>query len=326
MGFVTVYYFRMLERERARHGRSLALSEARARSFVELVPEGARAGPLRGWIAEGYPTDHRLASLENEQLAREVERARKMEGLGTLAGGIAHDFNNLLVPIMGFTELARAHVGRDDAEVRAALDQVYKASLVAADLVDQILSVSREQAHRVVAFPLQQTVRDALSLLRPGLPPRLSFEVSIAESCPPALGDPSRIHQVVMNLCTNAAQAIVEGEGRIHVRVDHDPEVDIERAPRGWVVLCVEDDGPGMEPSLARRVFDPFFTTKAAGKGTGLGLAVVHGIVMSHGGRVTLDSTPGVGTKVVVHIPVAEPGSGRTQIPSRPVVDPRRGG
>jgi CheY-like chemotaxis protein len=223
---------------------------------------------------------------------------------------------------MGFSELALMNVGRDETEVRAGLSQVNKASQVAADLVDQILSVSREQPRREVPFLMQETVRDALGLLRPGLPPRIALEVSIAESCPPALGDPSRIHQVVMNLCTNAAQAIALGEGRIHIRVEHDPEVDPESAPRGWVVLRVDDDGPGMEDALVRRAFDPFFTTKETGKGTGLGLSVVHGIVMSHGGRVTLDSTPGLGTNVVVRIPVAEPRPAVRAPQPRPPLEP----
>ena len=328
-----------------------------AMAFVDLIPEGARDRLLRRWIGDEYQaesevferdveggpryfrlsltgivvdgalvrawitrsdvTDQRVAALENEHLARQLEQARKMESLGTRAGGIAHDFNNLLVPIMGFSELALMYVGRDEDEVRAGLAQVYKASQVAADLVDQILAVSREQPRREVPFLVQETVRDALALLRPGLPPRIELKASIAESCPPALGDPSRIHQVVMNLCTNAAQAIGLGEGRIHLRVEHDPEVDPEAAPRGWVVLRVDDDGPGMDDALVRRVFDPFFTTKEAGKGTGLGLAVVHGIVMSHGGRVALDSTPGVGTRVTVHIPIAEPPQAPAAIPAR---------
>lgn len=260
---------------------------------------------VRAWATRSEVTERRRAALENERLARELEQARKMESLGTLAGGIAHDFNNLLVPIMGFSELAQYRVGVDDDEVRKSLGQVHRASQLAADLVDQILAVSRDQPRREVAFDVPETVEAALSLLRPGLPRRIALETRLND-CPSVMGDPSRIHQVVMNLCTNAAQAIGGQPGRIRLVVDYDPEVDLEAAPRGWVVLSVDDDGAGVDETVAHRVFDPFFTTKPTGEGTGLGLSVVHGIVMSHGGRVTLESSAGAGTTVVVRLPAAD--------------------
>ncbi len=287
--------------------------------YFQLSVTGIVSGEhlVRAWATRSEVTDRRRTALRSERLARELEQARKMESLGTLAGGIAHDFNNLLVPIMGYSELAQLRVGIDDADVRKSLDQIHRASHLAADLVEQILAVSRDHAQREVAFQVGETLEAALALLRPGLSHRITLEPLVQE-CPPIVGDPSRIHQVVMNLCTNAAQAIGGDDGHIRIRLGHDPEVDPEAAPRGWVVLTVEDDGAGVDEALAHRVFDPFFTTKPTGEGTGLGLSVVHGIVMGHGGRVTLDSTPGVGTRVEVRLPAADAPSapGRTRVRS----------
>jgi CheY-like chemotaxis protein len=150
---------------------------------------------------------------------------------------------------------------------------------------------------------LQETVRAATKLVRTGLPQSIAVETVADDDCPPVLGDASRLHQVVVNLCTNAAHAIGTSRGRIQVRLRHRDAGNPDDPPLGWVVLEVEDDGPGVSAAVQERVFEPFFTTKGPGEGPGLGLSVVHGIVTSHEGHVVFESGPGAGTCVTVHFP-----------------------
>lgn len=260
----------------------------------------------RVWLTRSDITELKQATSENRRLAEELEHARKLESLGRLAGGIAHDFNNLLAPIVGYTELARGSIGQDDDDARDSLGQVLSAAGRAADLVEQVLSVSRQQPRTTVFFYAQDTAHEVARLLKPGLPSRISVAVSADPTCPPTSGDPSRIHQVVMNLCVNAAQAIGDDAGRIEIEVTHEAEPLSPEAPLGRVRIDVRDDGPGIPPDVAAKAFDPFYTTKPVGRGTGLGLSVVRGIVISHGGRVEIDSTPDAGTVVSVYLPAAE--------------------
>ncbi|MDH3207523.1 MAG: ATP-binding protein [Gemmatimonadota bacterium] len=272
-------------------------------SVIGIVED---AGLVRVWATASDVTDQRLAALETERLERELEHAQKMESIGAFAGGIAHDFNNLLLPIIGFTELAVADTGAEDEATRESLGQVLRASHRAADLVNQVLSVSRVQPRGDVAVRTQDVIREALGLIRPGLPTTLRIETSIDDACPPILGDPSRIHQVLMNLSSNAAQAIGSAHGSISISLRHDDCADPLAAPKGWVVLEVTDDGPGVAPKVLDRVFEPFFTTRTASGGTGLGLSVVHGIVTSYGGQVTIASPAGQGARVTVRIPATD--------------------
>ncbi|MEM7415943.1 MAG: ATP-binding protein [Gemmatimonadota bacterium] len=251
----------------------------------------------RVWLARSDVTDERNAQAQASSLGEELRQARKLESLGTLAGGIAHDFNNLLQPIVGFAEMAYEDVGDDPDAARESLARVMAASGKAADLVEQILAVSRRQPVRSEAVDINDVIRDAVKLVRAGLPPRINVVVELGDDLPSVDGDAARLHQVVMNLCTNAAQAIGDEVGDVTISThagDGDP---------GEVIVTVRDSGAGVPPEVADRVFDPFFTTKPVGEGTGLGLSVVHGIVLSHDGEIDLDSSSS-GTTVTVRLPV----------------------
>ncbi|MDR3639882.1 MAG: PAS domain S-box protein [Humidesulfovibrio sp.] len=243
---------------------------------------------------------------EKRLLEHQLWQAQKMEALGTLAGGIAHDFNNLLASIMGFTELALDDTTKE-SRGRACLERVLGASLRARELVRQILSFSRRSEHKLRHLRADSVVAEALKLLEASLAKNIDIQSELnAEAT--ILADPSQIHQIVMNLCTNAAQAMQGTGGRLLVRTSVGPlppELAARhRLPPGeYLSLLVEDQGPGIGPELLVRIFDPFFTTKAPGEGTGLGLAVVHGIVTSLGGTVWAESEPGQSTRFQILLP-----------------------
>ncbi len=242
---------------------------------------------------------------ERRQLEHQLWQAQKMDALGMLAGGIAHDFNNLLASIMGFAELARDEFA-EGARGRGFLDRVLGASLRARELVRQILSFSRRSEHKLCLLTADAAVAEALALLEASLARNIEIVSDLASGAT-VLADPSQLNQIVMNLCTNAAQAMPEG-GRITVRTSSGPlpaEVGSRhRLQSGeYFSLGVEDQGPGVPPELMERVFDPFFTTKAPGKGTGLGLAVVHGIAASLGGVVWAENLPGGGARFWLLLP-----------------------
>jgi CheY-like chemotaxis protein len=233
-----------------------------------------------------------------------------MEAIGTLAGGIAHDFNNILGAILGYTELARADAG-SQAALQESLAQVEKAGVRARDLVRQILTFSRreEQARRPIS--LHQVANEVLQLLRASFPAQVTIRSELAADTPLVLADPGQVHQVLVNLATNALHAMMPQGGTLTVRestLDADEAgaavTGLER--RRYVRLTVSDTGCGMAPELLDRVFDPFFTTKEPGRGTGLGLAVVHGIMKSHDGLVTVESEPGKGTTFALYFPACE--------------------
>ncbi len=245
---------------------------------------------------------------ERKRLEMQMRQAQKMEAIGTLAGGIAHDFNNLLTAIGGYTELAGDSVAKGGPAWHN-LQAVLAATKRAKDLVRQILTFSRhgEQEQKPVA--LQPIVREVMRLLRASLPATIEIRQHIDPDCGTVLADPTQMHQVLMNLCANAGYAMRERRGLLEVCLDA-VDVDAEFAIRHpglaigpHVRLTVWDTGPGMPPSVRERVFDPFFTTKGPGEGTGLGLAVVHGIISSHQGMITVDSAPGLGTKFEVFLP-----------------------
>jgi len=246
---------------------------------------------------------------EKRTLERQLWQAQKMEALGTLAGGIAHDFNNILASIMGFTELAL-----DDTpptgRARGSLTRVLKASSRAKELVRQILTFSRRADRERRTLQADEVVGEALRLMEASLPKDISIVPQMqAQGCA-ILADPSQIHQIVMNLCTNAAQAMKDG-GHMGVRTQvvrlgEETPAQAHRLPAGqYLSLTVEDTGHGIAPDVLGRIFDPFFTTKGSGEGTGLGLAVVHGIASSLGGTVFAQSEPGLGARLTVLLPTA---------------------
>jgi signal transduction histidine kinase/CheY-like chemotaxis protein len=245
---------------------------------------------------------------ERARLEATLRQAQKIESLGTLAGGIAHDFNNLLTGIFGALEMT-GQILPAEHPAREFVDLAAGSAERARDLVRHILTFSRRhEGERKPAY-LGPIVEEALRLLRSTLPAMVELRPRLAPKCPLVLADATQVHQVVMNLCTNAWHALPETGGRITVSVAPVEITPSQAASRPKVCagpsvrVSVEDDGCGMSPEVAARVFEPFFTTKQTGKGTGLGLAVVHGIVESHGGLIELHTIPGQGTRFDVYFP-----------------------
>ena len=252
-----------------------------------------------------YVSIHRDITRE-VRLERELRQAHKMEAIGTLAGGIAHDFNNILMAIIGYTEIALYKTPEGTTPVRRDLEQVLKAGYRARDLVNQILTFSHQSDQERKVIDIVPPVKEALKLLRSSLPSTIEIRQDIA--IPPEKGvilaDPTQIHQVLMNLCTNAAHAMRDKGGILSVSlssVETDADAYLvsrypDLKPGPYVRLTVGDSGHGVDPSILERIFDPYFTTKGPGEGTGMGLAVVQGIVNRHGGMITVNSEIGKGT------------------------------
>ncbi|MCK5228841.1 MAG: PAS domain S-box protein, partial [Desulfobulbaceae bacterium] len=238
---------------------------------------------------------------EQKRLEEELFQAHKMEAIGTLAGGIAHDFNNILSAIIGFTELAKMEL-EDDSSAAADLSEVLRASKRATKLVKQILTFSRKGAHKRKKLQPYLIVKEALRLMRASLPTTLEIQENIDPESGTILADPTKIHQVMVNLCTNALHAMQEETGTLKVTLVRrilsaddvlgHPGV----SPGPFIELSVSDTGCGMDKQTQQRIFEPYFTTKETGKGTGLGLAVVLGVVQDHGGMITVDSELKKGT------------------------------
>ncbi len=247
---------------------------------------------------------------EKWQLEKRLAQAQKMESIGTLAGGIAHDFNNILSAVIGYTELSLIDIPKGSA-LQNNLQQVLKAGGRAKDLVRQILTFSRQRENELVPVKVSLIVNEALKLLRASLPTTIKMRHHI-KSYLAVLTDPTNIHQVLMNLCTNASFAMQKEGGILEVSLS-DVDLDAEFAklhpdvkPGKFIRLIVSDTGYGMSPEVSERIFDPFFTTKKMGQGTGMGLSVVHGIVKSHGGTIIVESSPGKGSAFSVFLPAIE--------------------
>ncbi|WP_414665019.1 PAS domain S-box protein [Horticoccus sp. 23ND18S-11] len=246
--------------------------------------------------------------VERKRLANQFRQSQKMEAIGTLAGGIAHDFNNVLGAIGGYTELARMQT-RDNPEVVEYLQAVSEGCRRAADLVRQILAFSRQQEQQRKLMQLWPIVDEALKLLRAAIPSTITFETAVAHRGPAVLADPTQIHQVIMNLATNSAHAMRDAPGRLSVTLEEFAVTEALAAIHPglhagpYLRLTIADTGHGMDAATLERIFEPFFTTKAPGEGTGLGLAVVHGIMQAHDGVVTVQSEPGQGTRFDLYFP-----------------------
>ena len=249
-----------------------------------------------------------LAEREKEKLEAQLRQAQKMEAIGTLAGGIAHDFNNILAAIMGYTELAMVNLARDNP-VQADLEQVFKAGKRAKDLVQQILTFSRQSETEARSIQVHLIVKEVIRLLRASLPSTITILQKIDPQAGAVKADPTQIHQIVMNLCTNAYHALREKGGVLEIGLD---SCRVETKPADlhphlkegdYVRLGISDTGHGMDEEVMERIFDPFFTTKERGEGTGMGLSVVHGIVTGCGGAIKVSSTPGEGSIFEVYLP-----------------------
>ncbi len=259
-------------------------------------------------------TERREAQASAKKLAQQLQQSLKMEAIGTLAGGIAHDFNNILSAIIGYTELAQLHMQasckQDNCQAAKDLERVLLASERAKELVRQILTFSRRQDYEHTPLPFAQVVTDALSLLRSSLPQSIEIRTKIEIEDELISGNATQIHQIIMNLGTNARDAMGEGGGILTVEIDRieiepidEKSKILQLAPGPYLLLKICDNGCGMEQSMVDKIFDPYFTTKPKDKGTGMGLAVVHGIVKSHNGLITVYSEPGKGTSFLMYFP-----------------------
>jgi PAS domain S-box-containing protein len=255
----------------------------------------------------GVYLDRQRAAEERVRLESQLRQSHKMEALGTLAGGIAHDFNNILAAISGNAQLALDDLA--DHPARESVVEIGEAGQRAADLVRRILVFSRrkETQRRVIA--LQPVTEEAMRLLRASLPAMVQIRTAYAPHLPPVLADSTEVHQIIMNLGTNAGHALGDAGGVLTVSVDQ-IEIDESSEVRSaelqagsYVRITVSDNGCGMSDDIVQRIFEPFFTTKGPERGTGLGLSVVHGIVRSHKGAITVQSQPGLGTTIRVYFP-----------------------
>jgi len=255
-------------------------------------------------------TERRRAEEERKNLQRQLVQSQKMEAIGALAGGIAHDFNNILGAVLGYTELAKRALPQQSLAGKS-LDKVLEACDRAASLVRQILAFSRQTDSERVPLRPGQIVKEAVKLLRPTLPSTIFIKHTI-DATRLILADATHIHQIVVNLCTNAFHAMEHTGGHLDVvltdrelgRDDLGQQWGME--PRKFVMLAVGDTGPGIPAEIKARIFDPYFTTKEVGKGTGMGLAIIHGIVSSYGGFIDCTSELGKGTLFEVYFPAVE--------------------
>jgi len=280
-------------------------------------------GTVSGIVSFGRDiTESKLAKEKKEKLEKQLRQAHKMESIGTLAGGIAHDFNNILSGIFGYTELLQMKL-QTDPEMLVYLDSIVKAGYRAKELVEQILTFSRQSANERRPMHIQLVIKEALKLIKSLHPSTIFIHQRIQKDCGLVLADHTQIHQIIMNLCTNAYHAMEEtgGEIIIDLREVELAAKDLKNKtmlPGKYVQLTVADTGTGMSQGVIDRIFDPYFTTKEEGKGTGLGLAVIHGIVKSHEGHIRVDSGPGKGTKFHVYLPVIEAFEEKTQVKTQP--------
>jgi signal transduction histidine kinase/ActR/RegA family two-component response regulator len=247
-----------------------------------------------------------------KKMEKKLQQAQKMEAMGTLAGGVAHDFNNILFSIIGFSELAREYLP-PDSPASGHIDEVLASALRATELVKQILAFARQAETRRKPLAVNLLLKEALKMLRASLPTTIQI-IQDVQPVPAVIADPTQIHQIIMNLCTNAAHAMQQTGGTLTVRlhVGLPPFVGEDAAASSLppesipVCLSVNDTGHGMSPHILTNIFDPYFTTKDKSEGTGLGLAMVHGIVSEMNGYIHVDSAPGQGTTFAICLPAAE--------------------
>jgi PAS domain S-box-containing protein len=281
-------------------------------THTKLLPDGRLLAMVRDI------TERRVAEEQRVRLERELRQAQKIQAIGTLAGGIAHDFNNILAAILGNAQLlkltlAPAHEGH------ANVSQILLASHRAKDLVQQILMFSRQRDQAREVVQLEPLLTEAIDMISVSLPPAIQLRVKAEENIPSVLADPTQIHQVLINLCTNAVHAMRAKGGSLEVSLsgvslpgshaDSKPNLPAGR----YVLLKITDTGHGMSAETLERIYEPFFTTKAVGEGTGLGLAVVHGIVQSNDGAISVMSEVGRGTTFKLYFPAREARPGTTQ-------------
>src|SRR5664279_2247483 len=245
---------------------------------------------------------------ERAELSKQIYQLQKMETIGTLAGGIAHDFNNILTPILGYTDMALEELP-EESNLRFDIEQINNAAHRGKDLVQQVLTFSREVDFANKPIQLQPIVVEALNLIKASFPPGVMITQHFDQKIGTVLADPIHIHQIVMNLCTNANHAMMKTGGTLDVRLES-VKLDQRTADRipnlkkgSYIRLTISDTGHGMDIKTKERIFEPFFTKKDVGSGSGLGLSVVHGIISNYGGAIIVDSTPGKGSTFIIYLP-----------------------
>jgi PAS domain S-box-containing protein len=251
---------------------------------------------------------------ERKRLEAQVRQLQKMEAIGTLAGGIAHDFNNILSPIVGYGELIRQKAS-EERFVSRYVERILECSNRAKDLIRQILTFSRKSDEEKKPILIQPILKEALKLLRSSIPTSIDIRQDVNPDCGVVMANPIQIHQIIMNLCTNAFHAMREGEGTgiLEVRLG-ESEFDLHgMGPERCIKLEVRDTGHGIESQILDRIFDPYFTTKGPGEGTGMGLAITYGIVKEYGGHIEVDTEPGKGSLFTIYLPVAEVGAAKKE-------------
>jgi|GEM_PF-1744134 len=267
-----------------------------------VSPVRDQAGAVSSFVAIARDISKEL------RMEQHLRQAQKMESIGTLAGGIAHDFNNILSAIIGYSEISLMKLPKEDP-VAHNLEQILKSGTRARDLVKQILAFSRKQNQERRPMDICSLIQETSKLLRASVPSTIDIQQDFPREACMVNADPIQMHQVLMNLCTNAAQAMEENGGLLTISLttvglrteDLDNYHDL--APGDHVRLTISDTGAGIDPQIINRIFDPFFTTKKVGKGTGMGLSVVHGIVHDHGGAISVYSEPGRGTTFTIMLP-----------------------
>ncbi|OEU74360.1 MAG: hypothetical protein BA864_04950 [Desulfuromonadales bacterium C00003093] len=256
---------------------------------------------------------------EKEKLQSQLQQAQKMEAIGTLAGGIAHDFNNVLYAIIGYTELSMDAVP-EGSKARGNLQEVLKAADRAKNMVQQILTFSRKTEKEKKPISVQSVLKETVNLIRTSLPSTIEIRQDIDADCGPVMADPTQIHEIIMNLGTNAYHAMREKGGILWITLrqeeigSDDLKYDLDLHSGSYLKLIVEDTGHGIDSNIMEKIFDPYFTTKGVGEGTGMGLSVVHGIVREHGGDIRVYSEPGKGAAFHVYLPLIESGTVEREI------------
>jgi len=255
-------------------------------------------------------TKIKKAEQEKIELLTQLQQLQKIESIGNLASGIAHDFNNLLFPIIGMSEMLMEDFPSDSPEYQDA-NEIFKAGKRGSELVTQILSFSRRYEHKLMPVRVQKIMKEVLKLTRSTIPSSIEIQINIQQDCGMVLADPTQLHQVGMNLITNAYQAIKSASGKINIGLkevinNKREPLHTSLSPGKYVQLLVADNGIGMAPSVIDKIFEPYFTTKARGKGTGLGLAVVYGIIKEHKGDILVTSHEGKGTSFKVFLPLIQ--------------------
>ena len=286
-----------------------------------ISPMRDEHGTINSFIAVNRDVTH------ERELEKQLMQSQKLEAIGTLAGGIAHDFNNILGAILGYTELAIQEV-EENQQVKDDLQHVLTASERARDLIQQILVFSRKSEHVRAPVAIHLIVKEAVKLLRASIPASIEIVTDIDRSAGLVHSDPTLIHQIAVNLCTNAFHAMSSSaHGTLTVTlgpVDVTPEMvspALQVTPGRFALLRVSDTGCGMSPEIRERIFEPFFTTKGIGEGTGMGLSTVHGIVKTHDGAILVESTPGQGSVFEVYLPQCMGTSQAGTIDDTPIIE-----